>query len=49
MGPYQGDVVKPSDVTAETDTSLMWEVTKDPLQINDYLFTPTKHVEFNQV
>ena len=33
MGPYQGDVVKPSDVTAETDTSLMWEVTKDLLQM----------------
>ena len=28
MGPYQGDLVKASDVTAETDTSYMWEVTK---------------------
>ncbi|XP_078368004.1 PR domain zinc finger protein 14-like [Oculina patagonica] len=26
MGPYQGDVVKPNDVTTETDTSLMWEI-----------------------
>jgi len=26
MGPYQGDLVKASDVTAETDTSYMWEI-----------------------
>ena len=26
MGPYQGTVVKPCDVTVESDTSYMWEV-----------------------
>lgn len=26
MGPYQGDLVKASDTTAETDTSYMWEI-----------------------
>lgn len=26
MGPYQGTLVLPSDVTSEVDTSYMWEV-----------------------
>lgn len=26
MGPYQGDLVKASDITADTDTSYMWEI-----------------------
>lgn len=28
MGPYQGNLVKTSDVTAGMDTSYMWEVSK---------------------
>lgn len=26
MGPYQGNIVKPKEVTAATDTSYMWEI-----------------------
>ena len=39
MGPYQGDLVKASDITAETDTSYMWEVTKKLKHFTHTLFT----------
>lgn len=45
MGPYQGDLVKASDTTAETDTSYMWEVTKKLKQFTHTFFTPTKQVK----
>lgn len=39
MGPYQGDLVKASDITADTDTSYMWEVTKNLKHFTHILFT----------
>ena len=45
MGPYQGDLVKASDITAETDTSYMWEVTN----FTHTLFTQTNYESRSQV
>lgn len=48
MGPYQGDQVKPSDITADTDTSYMWEVTQKLKHFTHTLFTQTNwQVKYN--
>ena len=45
MGPYQGELMKASDITADADTSYMWEVTKELEHFTHTHLTPTNHVK----